>query len=67
MRPRDVEGKPISKPAPIKREQSDIFKSFSKPKAKVKHEDTGSSTGASPAPSRGRSVSLNHLFKVADL
>ncbi|KAF6230980.1 hypothetical protein HO173_010888 [Letharia columbiana] len=54
-RPRDVEKKPVSKPAAAKREQSDIFKSFSKPKAKLKHEDAGSSTGAFPVPSTAHS------------
>ncbi|KAL9130635.1 MAG: hypothetical protein Q9175_006970 [Cornicularia normoerica] len=54
-RPRDVENKPAGKPVVVKRDQSDIFKSFSKPKAKLKHEDTGSSTGASLAPNRAHS------------
>ncbi|KAL2039809.1 hypothetical protein N7G274_007209 [Stereocaulon virgatum] len=45
------DSKPSSKPATLKREQSDIFKSFSKPTANLKKEDTGSSTGTSPAPS----------------
>lgn len=56
-RPRDLEGKSANKPAPAKREQSDIFKSFSKPKANLKHENTASSTSASPAPNRGHSES----------
>ncbi|MCJ1454329.1 hypothetical protein MMC28_004682 [Mycoblastus sanguinarius] len=43
--------KPASKLPPMRREQSDIFKSFSKPKvAKLKREDTESSNDASPVP-----------------
>lgn len=38
-----------SKPPATKREHSDIFKSFSKPRAKLSRESTSSSTGA-PAP-----------------
>ncbi|KAI4258996.1 MAG: hypothetical protein L6R42_004809 [Xanthoria sp. 1 TBL-2021] len=34
----------------LRREQSDIFKSFAKPANKVSRENTGSSVGASPAP-----------------
>lgn len=55
------DSKPPSKPATLKREQSDIFKSFSKPTAKLKREDTGSSTGTSPAPSAAQAV-RTHLF-----
>lgn len=47
--PRSSDKKIMTKPPTMKREQSDIFKSFSKPKAKVNREDTRSSTGASPA------------------
>ncbi|CAD6584828.1 MAG: hypothetical protein ASARMPREDX12_006640 [Alectoria sarmentosa] len=56
-RPRDVEKKPASQPIAAKREQSDIFKSFSRPRAKLKHDDTASSTGASPAPNTAYSQS----------
>lgn len=56
-RPSDVEKKSISKPSAVKREQSDIFKSFSKPKTKLKHEDAGIPTGASAAPDIAPSVS----------
>ena len=51
------ESKPTSKPALLKREQSDIFKSFSKPKAKLKKEDTDSSTTVSFAPVAEQAVS----------
>ena len=70
-RPRVVERKPTSKPAVMKREQSNIFKSFSKPKAKLKQEDTGSSSGASPVPDSADSVSTlslaicNSIFNTA--
>ena len=47
--PESGDRKAISKPPTMKREQSDIFKSFSKPKAKLNREDAGSSDGASPA------------------
>ncbi|KAI4277199.1 MAG: hypothetical protein L6R38_005481 [Xanthoria sp. 2 TBL-2021] len=42
--------KPAAKTPGLKREQSDIFKSFAKPPNKVSRENTGSSVGASPAP-----------------
>ncbi|KAL8782514.1 MAG: hypothetical protein Q9213_005317 [Squamulea squamosa] len=43
--------KPATKTPALKREQSDIFKSFSKPPNKVSRENTASSAGgASPAP-----------------
>lgn len=56
------------KPSAAKREQSDIFRSFSKPKPKLKHEDTDISTGASPAPNTAHSVSISLWFvsKVSD-
>ena len=60
--PRNTENKPASKPAAAKREQSDIFKSFSKPRTKLKKEDTSSSTSASPAPNIAHSVSSLSLF-----
>lgn len=40
---------PTKTPA-MKREQSDIFKSFAKPRAKVSRDNTESSTAPSPAP-----------------
>lgn len=48
--------KPLSKPISLKREQSDIFKSFSKPGAKFIREATDSSAGTSPAPSNPQLV-----------
>ncbi|KAL8997423.1 MAG: hypothetical protein Q9169_003286 [Polycauliona sp. 2 TL-2023] len=42
--------KPATKTPGLKREQSDIFKSFAKPSNKLSRENTGSSVGASPAP-----------------
>ena len=56
------DSKPSSKPASLKREQSDIFKSFSKPKAKSKRQDPGGFTGASPAPSAAQPVRVHSLF-----
>jgi len=56
-----TEKKPTSKPAAPKREQSDIFQSFSRPKAKLTKEDTGSSIGVSPAPASRQSV--GNLFQ----
>ncbi|KAL8953377.1 MAG: hypothetical protein Q9222_000754 [Ikaeria aurantiellina] len=44
------EKKPTAKPPRLKKEQSDIFKSFSKPREKVSRENTGTSTAASPVP-----------------
>lgn len=46
-----------SKPANVKREQSDIFKSFSKPKAKLQNEDTDTLTVPPSAPATALSVS----------
>lgn len=54
--PRQTEKKAISKVSSQKREQSAIFKTFSKPKPKLKKEDTGSSAGASSAIATGHSV-----------
>ncbi|KAL8796430.1 MAG: hypothetical protein Q9182_007389, partial [Xanthomendoza sp. 2 TL-2023] len=51
------EKKPAPKAPAMKREQSDIFKSFSKPQPKTSRENTQSSTGASPAPKAGTPVS----------
>lgn len=45
--PRKTEKKAISKVSSQKREQSAIFKTFSKPKPKLKKQDTGSSAGTS--------------------
>ncbi|KAL8853521.1 MAG: hypothetical protein Q9221_001680 [Calogaya cf. arnoldii] len=42
--------KPATKTPGLKREQSDIFRSFAKPSNKVSRENTGSSAGTSPAP-----------------
>lgn len=53
---KSTDKKSTSKPKPLKQERSDIFKSFSKPKAKINREDTGSSAGASPAPTNVPSV-----------
>lgn len=55
---RDVEKKPASKPLAVKREPSDIFKSFSRPKSSLKRENTGTSAGASPAPTTAPSVRI---------
>lgn len=44
------------KPSALKREQSDLFKSFSKPKPKLDREDTGSSASGSPGPASVHSV-----------
>ena len=60
--PNDVEEKPASKRSLVKREPSDIFKSFSRPKVSLKHESTGSSTGASPASKTAPTVSMSLLF-----
>jgi len=49
--PRSSDKKTTIRPPIMRKEQSDIFKSFSKPKAKLNREDTGSSAGASPAAS----------------
>ena len=49
--PTTSDTKTATKLPTIRREQSDIFKSFSKPKPKLNREDTRSSTGASPAAS----------------
>ena len=61
-RQRDVEKKPTSKPPRAKREQSDAFKSFSKPNVKLKHEDTAISNDASPTPNTALSVSIFFRF-----
>ncbi|KAI4125814.1 MAG: hypothetical protein LQ338_004055 [Usnochroma carphineum] len=42
--------KAATKPSGLKRDASDIFKSFAKPRATLARENTGSSKGASPAP-----------------
>ncbi|KAI9724120.1 MAG: hypothetical protein M1812_000839 [Candelaria pacifica] len=51
-----TDSKLATKPSSLKRDKSDIFKSFAKSKASLKKEDTGSSAGASPAPSVAESV-----------
>ena len=40
--------KPVGKPPAVKREASDIFKPFAKPKAKLSRDNTDTSGGASP-------------------
>ncbi|KAL9002539.1 MAG: hypothetical protein Q9188_004537 [Gyalolechia gomerana] len=44
------EKKIVSRAPSLKRDQSDIFKSFAKPRAQISRENTDSSAGASPAP-----------------
>ena len=41
--PKSATSKPPAR-APVKREQSDIFKAFTKPKSQIKREDTNTST-----------------------
>lgn len=55
-RAKEADKKATAKPANLKREQSDLFKSFSKPRAKFNKEDTGSSAGDSPVPVTEHSV-----------
>ncbi|MCJ1225014.1 hypothetical protein MMC12_001661 [Toensbergia leucococca] len=50
QQPKNGSKRAIVKTPAIKREQSDFFKSMSKPKTKLDRENTDSSTGASPAP-----------------
>ena len=59
--------KATGKPRGLKREQSDLFKSFSKPKAKLNREETGSSAGDSPALSAAQSVSVHGPAGVAHM
>ncbi|MCJ1265569.1 hypothetical protein MMC22_005449 [Lobaria immixta] len=47
--PRKTEKKAASKVSNLKREQSDIFKSFSNPKPRLNRENTGNSAGTSSA------------------
>lgn len=61
QQPARTKKKVTGKPTGLKREQSDLFKSFSKPKAKLNREDTGSSVGDSPAPSAAQSVRVHGL------
>ena len=56
-RPRDAEEKPASKRSAAK-ESSEIFKSFSRPKTSLKHENTGISISASPVPDSVPLVSI---------
>ena len=58
QQPKNGSKRAIVKTPAIKREQSDFFKSMSKPKTKLDRENTDSSTGASPAPTIVFSVSL---------
>ena len=46
----------------VKKEQSDIFRSFSKPKPRLTRENTDSSAGPSPAPAASLSVSSSNLL-----
>jgi len=57
-RAKDADKKVAPKAASLKREQSGLFKSFSKPKAKLKKEVTGSSAGESPASATEPSVRI---------
>ena len=66
-RPSDVKKKPASKPSAVKREYSDIFKSFSKPKTKLKHDDAAIQTSASAAPDTAPPVSNFFSFQWGDL
>lgn len=61
-RQKEVEKKPASKPPAVKREQSDVFKSFSKPNTKLKHEDTAIAPDASPLRDTALSVRFFLLF-----
>ena len=54
---KDTAKKAASRPTAVKREHSDIFKSFGKPRANVSRENTDSSLAASPAPIDPQSVS----------
>lgn len=54
--PRKTEKKATSKVSNLKREQSDIFKSFSKPKPRLNRENTGNSAGTTSAIATAHSV-----------
>ncbi|KAL8692716.1 MAG: hypothetical protein Q9218_002305 [Villophora microphyllina] len=54
--PSSQEKKGVTKTPSLKREQSDIFKSFSKPQAKVSQKETDSSARASPVPQAVRAA-----------
>lgn len=54
--PRNTEKKAIGKVSSLKREQTDIFKSFSKPKPGLPKENIGSSAATSSAISTAHSV-----------
>ncbi|MCJ1259830.1 hypothetical protein MMC24_007669 [Lignoscripta atroalba] len=58
-RPRVIAATSSSKPPRVKREQSDIFKSFSKPQVKLSRENTDSSVGPSAAPTNPQSEQPN--------
>lgn len=64
-RVKEADKKATPKPANLKREQSDLFKSFSKPKAKLTEEDTGSSAGNSPPTATEPSVNTTLHFRQA--
>lgn len=61
--PRKTEKKAINKVSSLKREQPDIFKTFSKPKPKINREDTGSSAGNSSVIATAHSV--RHLLAAS--
>lgn len=68
--PRNSDKKTTTRPPIMRKEQSDIFKSFSKPKAKFDREDTGSSAGASTAASNAsilKQVRLGLLLYNSDV
>lgn len=50
QQPKRTTKKATGKPTGPRREQSDLFKAFAKPKAKLNRDDTGSSVGDLPAP-----------------
>ena len=62
---RDTEEKPASKRSAAKRQSSEIFKSFSRPKTSSKHEKTVIPVGASLAPNTATSVSI-FVFRLRD-
>ncbi|KAI9789437.1 MAG: hypothetical protein M1835_001680 [Candelina submexicana] len=54
-----TDSKPTTRPSSLKRDKSDIFKSFAKAKSSLKREHTGSSAGGSPAPSVAESAAAS--------
>ena len=59
---RVVEKKPASKSSASKREPSDMFKSFAKPKTSSKHESASVSTGTLDSPTTENSVGVFSAF-----